>query len=456
MMDVKLIAKLGKNDYLGRSSLSHLEGVLQVDFVDSNNTSKLKCGLSGLLDKLCCWDLNPCEKSIDLLIIAATVWAADTRVLRKIYSEDRWTRQIKLYIPVSDPSAWSGMGTHLSMMLKFLTGDSWTFCFRSRPDSCRLLARIPASLAPSSPDAVALFSGGLDSLIGAIDLLSRYKTPILISHYWSGAASAAQQRVLQSMEQHYGKEAFISIRSRIGFDKQSLCTEGVEPTQRSRSFLFYAMAALAANALPTLNKVIVPENGLIALNVPLDPLRLGALSTRTTHPFFLDCMTELTSIFDQKITFENPYCFKTKGEMVRECQNIQFLSKIACRSMSCSAPEKIRRKGERPQHCGYCVPCLIRRAALSAGLPVDDKTKYWLDDLHARPLISTKAEGKDIWSFLYAAETLNTDPRKARFLVKIPGKIPASLVGEYADLYTRGMSEMTNFLQGVRLKPRII
>jgi hypothetical protein len=35
----------------------------------------------------------------------------------------------------------------------------------------------------------------------------------------------------------------------------------------------------------------VPENGLIVINVPLDPLRLGAFSTRTTHPF-LHCEME--------------------------------------------------------------------------------------------------------------------------------------------------------------------
>src|SRR6266852_896439 len=37
----------------------------------------------------------------------------------------------------------------------------------------------------------------------------------------------------------------------------------------------------------------VPENGLIALNVPLDPLRLGSFSTRTTHPFYIARWNEL-------------------------------------------------------------------------------------------------------------------------------------------------------------------
>ena len=40
----------------------------------------------------------------------------------------------------------------------------------------------------------------------------------------------------------------------------------------------------------------VPKNGLIALNVPLDQLRLGALSTRTTHPFYIARWNELVGI----------------------------------------------------------------------------------------------------------------------------------------------------------------
>ena len=51
--------------------------------------------------------------------------------------------------------------------------------------------------------------------------------------------------------------------------------------------------AFAATGLAPPFSLAVPENGLIALNVPLDPLRLGALSTRTTHPFYIARWNEL-------------------------------------------------------------------------------------------------------------------------------------------------------------------
>ena len=49
---------------------------------------------------------------------------------------------------------------------------------------------------------------------------------------------------------------------------------GKESTTRGRSFLFFALAALAASGLGGQPVIYVPENGLISLNVPLDPLRV--------------------------------------------------------------------------------------------------------------------------------------------------------------------------------------
>ncbi|TOF14048.1 hypothetical protein CGJ28_26590, partial [Vibrio parahaemolyticus] len=68
-----------------------------------------------------------------------------------------------------------------------------------------------------------------------------------------------------------------------------------ENSQRSRSFMFLSMAAYLASSMGESCKLIVPENGFIALNVPLDPLRLGANSTKTVHPNF---MCKMGEIFD--------------------------------------------------------------------------------------------------------------------------------------------------------------
>ena len=110
----------------------------------------------------------------------------------------------------------------------------------------------------------------------------------------------------------------------------------------------------------------VPENGLIALNVPLDPLRLGSNSTRTTHPYYMARWNDLLTELGIEGRVENPYWDKTKGEMAAGCLNAALLAKLAPDSLSCSSPTKGRWQGLGIEHCGYCLPCLIRRAALES------------------------------------------------------------------------------------------
>ena len=126
-------------------------------------------------------------------------------------------------------------------------------------------------LAINSLTEVSLLSGGLDSLIGAIDLLANGKHPFFVSHYWDAQTAKAQSVVLRKLGKHLSGQEIKSVRVRLGFDKHHLDTKEVEATQRGRSFLFYALAALVASAFDRPVTVNVPENGLIALNVPLDP-----------------------------------------------------------------------------------------------------------------------------------------------------------------------------------------
>lgn len=203
----------------------------------------------------------------------------------------------------------------------------------------------------------------------------------------------------------------------------------------------------------------MPENGWISLNVPLDPLRLGSLSTRTTHPFYMARMNELLRGLGMRSRLENPYRFKTKGQMARDCADHDFLAAHAKETMSCSSPGKIRfvkEKSQRQQkHCGYCVPCLIRRASLLAG-GIDDETPYYLEDLRSHVINTDRAEGKDIRSFQLAISRLRNKPERARFDIHCPGPLtdhPADLQA-YADAYVAGLEEVARLLDGVRAEPQ--
>src|ERR1035437_1820015 len=69
--------------------------------------------------------------------------------------------------------------------------------------------------------------------------------------------------------------------------------------------------------------------------------------------------------------------------------------RLAPLSLSCSSPSKGRWQGLGTQHCGYCLPCLIRRAALYAGFGRGtDPTVYTLANMNARPLDTRQSEGQ--------------------------------------------------------------
>jgi hypothetical protein len=176
----------------------------------------------------------------------------------------------------------------------------------------------------------------------------------------------------------------------------------------------------------------VPENGLISLNVPLDPLRVGAWSTRTTHPFYLARWQELLDALGIAATVENPYRFKTKGEMLSGSANKSLVEKYVAETISCSSVTKARWKGLPPGHCGHCTPCLIRRAAIRAAFK-SDPTTYTLANLAAKPLDGRRAESEHVRSFQLMARRLSKTSGIEDILVHKPGPLSDYAAAEIAE-----------------------
>lgn len=141
--------------------------------------------------------------------------------------------------------------------------------------------------------------------------------------------------------------------------------ENAETTTRGRSFLFLTAALALASASGPSVPVYLPENGSIALNVPLTRARTGSASTRTTHPHYLQLLGEAASMIGVVNPLINPYRYKTKGQMLQESKNIKLLKQLAPDTVSCSHPKAARMQQRAQGNCGYCFPCLIRRAALA-------------------------------------------------------------------------------------------
>lgn len=399
----------------------------------------------------------PTEIGFDVLVFAALIYAADTRLSRNTESQDRWTREIRLVLPVSDEARWTAVSSLLRKMLNFLTGDRWTFTFRERPRRFSRITPTRPRRFSDSFDSIALFSGGLDSLIGAVNILEHGRRPLLISHASEGAVSDAQNSCFKGLEAHYGKQALKRLRLWMNFPTTLVPDVQKEDTTRGRSFLFFALAVLAGSGFNEPSTITVPENGLIALNVPLDPLRLGSLSTRTTHPFYMARWNELLETLGIPVRLNNPYWDRSKGEMVAQCRNQVLLGSLISQSLSCSSPTKGRWRGHGIEHCGYCVPCVIRRAALDAALGRgNDPTSYTLADLTASPLDTRQSEGQQIRSFQLAIARLTADPSLAELLIHKSGPLSdeTERLGSLADVYRRGMAEVANLLNHVEARPR--
>jgi hypothetical protein len=445
-----IFGRFGTTDNIGIPSADG-EQATPLPFVAANR--RIEHDITDSLSSLATQGIYPSERGVDLLILAAHVQAADTRIFRDSESQDGWTRELRLVVPVSDPALWNVSIPLLQRLLNFLTGDRWTVGFRARPEGFEQIAlRKPAQLIPPPFDCLSLFSGGLDSLIGSIDLLEHAKSPLLVSHAGDGTVSHSQQVIYEGLKKQYSKQNFHRLRVWMDFRRWSV--SGVEPDKktRGRSFLFFAAGAFAGSGFADPFTLYVPENGLIALNVPLDPLRLGAFSTRTTHPFYIARWNELLQVIGIDGRIENPYWNKTKGEMVQECANPTLLAALGPESFSCASPNKGRWTGHGPEHCGFCLPCLIRRASLRG----TDQTPYTLADLSAGELDTTKAKGQQVRSFQLAINRVRENPSLARLLIHKPGPLSDESTARQdalADVYLRGLAELDALLAGVRTAP---
>jgi hypothetical protein len=441
--------------YFGKADRANLGAVGQdekpTSFDLRHHDTFLDHGIGRALVDLKAKNIFPTEIGLDLLVLAAHVYASDTRISRKTESDDAWTREIRLVVPVSDVPRWSAAVDVVQRMLNFLTGDRWTVQFRPRPQN--FMTHVAQRNLVTPPfTGISLFSGGLDSLIGAVDQLNAGQTPLLVSHAGEPAVSKAQDDCFERLKSQFPRNGFDRLRAWVQFPKDFVHGVSSEDTTRGRSFLFFALGVFAGSGLRHDFVLNAPENGFIALNVPLDVLRLGALSTRTTHPFYIARWNQLLGVIGIPGRIENPYWKMTKGEMVAGCLDRTLLKAIAPYSLSCSSPTKGRWKGHATEHCGYCLPCLIRRASLHA---LGDATTYGIPNLRAQRWDPRSATGEQIRSFQFAVARLHSRPGIEKLLVHKPGPLtdnPAA-VTELAGVYKRGLEEVGVLLQGVQTRP---
>lgn len=384
------------------------------------------------------------DEAIDMLYLSMAVFAADRLILRET-GEDAWSREIELYMPVLCADKWNACRSLVEEMLNFLTGDKWKIYFRGR-ESTEIEKKAKRKWEKSTEkkediSKICMFSGGLDSCIGAINLLCNSEDNsdiVFVSHYGGGKGTIEYQDLL--------KTAFMKkfdLDENCFIQNYAAVISGQEDTTRSRSFMFFAYAIAYASAMDKEVELIIPENGLISLNIPLAYTRTGTSSTRTTHPHYMKMLQKLIEELGIRVKINNPFQFKTKGEMVLECEDRDFLQMVLDKTMSCSHPDIGRYQGmKKTMHCGYCLPCTIRRASIQKG-KLNDTSTYF-DSKYKNLPIARQAYRT------YKCAFNSFDEKKAFLRIQESGPIEEN-IDQFAGLYVRGMKEMKECLEKINV-----
>ncbi len=144
---------------------------------------------------------------------------------------------------------------------------------------------IPAKNLPAGSDYfdfctniedVVLFSGGLDSLAGAVDsLINNSARLLLVSHQSSTKIANRQKELARDLSARFpGRVLHVPVRISMHGN------EGSERTQRTRSFLFGALGATVAR-IAGASGFSLFENGIVSFNLPIASQVVGAAATRT-------------------------------------------------------------------------------------------------------------------------------------------------------------------------------
>ena len=322
----------------------------------------------------------------DLLDVAMAIYAADRRSVRDYKGAQSGLRHIHARIGVRNLTLWNDASVVQSLheLLSWLSGDDWSVDFAKR-ESAPMLAESEQflfHLPPKQPAVVSLFSGGLDSLAGLAGGLhgEPIGSRVLVSGYTHNRLAAQQRTQVQRIKSVL-RERFVEgglemhhVAVRFGIPK----VKREEPSQRTRALVYLALGVAAA-AQARADTLWVYENGIGALNLPINETQLGVDNYRGVHPRSLIMAERFFAIaLDRPIRIENPFLFHTKAEMCKALE-LAGLSEAIQDTVSCdSFPLRVP---NQPSQCGYCTSCIFRRQALwVSGLGrYDPATEYWLD-----------------------------------------------------------------------------
>ena len=319
------------------------------------------------------------RRAADMLDVFGAVYAADRRSKRCFQGVATGQRRIGIRVPVREPELWTSpeLSGRLQGLLSWVSEDVWQIEFARRNsvpegDSTQGFL-LDTPLEP--PVTVSLFSGGLDSLAGlaqhALDLPGGSR--VLVSGSTHNRLARQQNTQVKLITAAWGKgfpvasENVWHVAIPFGIDSGEVLQE--EKSQRTRALLFMAFGAITALQAGA-DTLHVFENGVGALNLPLNGTQLGTDNYRGVHPRSLGMVEALfDSILGESVHIDDPCMFTTKVEMCRSLP-AAGLAGVVRETVSCDGyPQRVPKRAQ----CGTCTSCLLSRQGLfCAGLTDHD------------------------------------------------------------------------------------
>jgi 7-cyano-7-deazaguanine synthase in queuosine biosynthesis len=348
---------------------------------------------------------------LDLLQIAAHVFCADRLIYRggrDSISNKAWGRSFEFHIPVLDYDFWSNqtLQNALSDALVFMTGDrKYSFVFeksklghlpKSELKQLSLFGDAVEQIDGTDGADVLLFSGGLDSLAGAIERLNTLPDNklIVVSHKANNSVTNTQKQLVEHLKRCYENRVFSYGFECHNKNTQVKKTNVKEETQRTRMFLYSTIAFAICNCANK-HSFYVYENGITSINLPTQADVVNARASRTTHPKTLGLMKKVFRFFDTGFDIIAPYYNKTKEDVFKVFTTYDE-KELLRSSVSCSST----REHGIINHCGCCSQCIDRHfAAYASGLNEYD-VEYTYDFITQIPNENTKQQ---LWLILRMA-----------------------------------------------------
>ena len=281
------------------------------------------------------------------------------------------------------------------------------------------------------PTRIVLFSGGLDSLAGALSILHQTASDVcLVSHRSGQPETSKTQRGLAEAL----KTKFPDRVRHYSFESGLKTEHSKDENQRSRAFLFCSIAFALSHAYQQ-NELYIFENGVTSINLPRREDMINARSSRTTHPKTIKLLEQLFSLVNEKdFKIQTPYLLKTKKDVLSELFQ-QKETNLITSSVSCS---KAFQHFESATHCGICYQCVDRRFAIYSA----DVADY---------------DNRGSYSTDFITDSLKEPEARIVLIDYLRQAIHFALLSldSFANEYTRELVDIVDFVEGATESEKI-